>query len=244
MNDYDRRGAPAFSPDLLARLSLALRAALAGEREEATLLPLTREFCRAARGAGIPPEGVVTAFKQALGPPPPRAMEGRFFRIREHLITQCIAAYYAPTLEPGPVEQPAPFSEPRPYAAVVDDDPVIVALLTYILRPAFEVQQFDDARQALAAFYARRPDLVVLDIHLPDYSGPTLLGVLRSDARLKGVPAIAVSGDDSPSLEGRMREQGFAAFFRKPLLDAAEIRRTAIALAEAAAREVDARPQP
>lgn len=242
MSEYDRRGAAALSPDLLARLSLALRAALAGEREEATLLPLTREFCRDARQAGIPPEGVVTAFKQALGPPPPRSMEGRFFRIREHLITQCIAAYYAPTLEIEPSEPP-PDTGPRPYVAVVDDDPVIVALLTYILQPAFEVQRFDDARQALVAFYARRPDLVILDIHLPDYSGPTLLGVLRSDARLKGVPAIAVTGDDSPALEARMREQGFSAFFRKPLLDAAGIREAAFTLATAGAPAADPAPR-
>lgn len=243
MSDYDRRGSPAPSADLLARLSLALRASLAGEREEASLVPLTREFCREARQAGVPPEGVITAFKQALGPPPPRSMEGRFFRIREHLITQCIAAYYAPTLDMTPTE-PMLDRGPRRYVAVVDDDPVVVALLTFILQPAFEVQSYDGARQALAAFYARRPDLVVLDVHLPDYSGPTLLGVLRNDARLASVPAIAVTGDDSPALEARMRDAGFAACYRKPLLDAAAIRGTAIALADAAAHTIDVESSP
>lgn len=234
MSGDDRRGTGGISPDLLARLALALRAVLSGERDESSLLSLTREFCREARSAGVPPEGVVTAFKQALGPVPPRSLEGRFFRVREHLITQCIAAYYAPVLEHEPTERSAT-DPPRYYAAVVDDDPVIVALLSYILAPVFEVQSFDDARQALTSFYARRPDVVVFDMHLPDYSGQTLLGVLRSDARLRTVPAIAVTGDDAPSLEGRMRAEGFAAFFRKPLLDAAEIRRTAVALADAAA---------
>jgi CheY-like chemotaxis protein len=230
MTQFDRRSGSAVPADLLARLSLALRAALGGERSEASLLPLTREFGREGRRRGIPPEGVVLAFKDALGATPPRAYEGRYHRIREHLIAQCIAAYYAPAGDTPPGVALVPDAE-RYHAAVVDDDPVIVALLAHILAPAFVVVRFDDARHALAAFLERRPDLVVFDLHLPDYSGQMLLGVLRSDQRLRGVPAIAVTGDDDLT-ERQMRELGFDAFFRKPLLDADEILRTAVALAE------------
>lgn len=217
--------------DLLARLALALRAALNGERPEATLLSLTQEFVRAARDEGMSPEGAVLAFKQALGPPPPRPFEGRYQRIREQLIAQCIGAYFAPTARPAE-RAPLLSAEDRYYAAVVDDDRVIVALVRYILAPAFEVAVFEDARSALASFYERRPDLVVLDVHLPDYSGSTLLGVLRSDARLRGVPAVAVTGDDDPAIEQRLRGLGFAAFFRKPLLDPDAMLAAAVRLAE------------
>lgn len=214
------------SPDLQARLALALRAILRNERSEVSAAMLIREFTREARAQGLPPEQAVLAFKEALGAPPVGALEARYVAVRERLIAQCIRSYYEPVdVAPAAADgAPAEPNDGRPYVALVEDDPTMAAILAHVLAE-YRVRQFDDARRALAAFYGERPDLVIFDLHLPDYSGRTLLSTLRGDARLRGVPAIVVTGDPDPELEQTLRQEGFGAYFVKPLRETAPLLR-------------------
>ena len=64
---------------------------------------------------------------------------------------------------------------------VVDDEPLITESLTYSLqREGFEVVAVGDGRSALAAVQERRPDLIVLDLMLPDMSGLEVCRRLRA----------------------------------------------------------------
>ncbi len=67
---------------------------------------------------------------------------------------------------------------------------------------------------ALAA--EQRPDVILLDLHLPDQNGSTLLDQLKRDPRTKGIPVIVVSADATPGRVRRLTDQGARAYLTKP----------------------------
>jgi CheY-like chemotaxis protein len=61
------------------------------------------------------------------------------------------------------------------------------------------------------------PDLVLLDLHLPDMPGQEVLGRLHADPRTADIPVVILSADARPSLIRQLLEQGARAFLTKPL---------------------------
>jgi PAS domain S-box-containing protein len=61
------------------------------------------------------------------------------------------------------------------------------------------------------------PDLVLLDLHLPDIPGEEVLRRLRADARTAGIPVVVVSADATPGSLERLRAAGADAYLTKPL---------------------------
>ena len=62
-----------------------------------------------------------------------------------------------------------------------------------------------------------RPDLIFLDLHLPDLSGDQVLAGLRSDPRTRTIPVIMISADATSSQMQRLLDAGAAAYLTKPL---------------------------
>jgi two-component system response regulator ResD len=86
---------------------------------------------------------------------------------------------------------------------VVDDDATVAeVVVAYLGRAGFVADQARDAVTALAHFRASRPDLVVLDLMLPDGDGLELCRLLRSE--LPGLPVIMLTarGDEEDRLVG------------------------------------------
>lgn len=81
---------------------------------------------------------------------------------------------------------------------VVDGNSLDARLLRRLFeaRQRFEVMEAHSGAQALAAARQRTPDLVILDLALPDTSGEELLARLRGQDRLREVPVIVVSPKD------------------------------------------------
>ncbi len=77
---------------------------------------------------------------------------------------------------------------------VVEDEPDIQELIRYHLDQAgFQVETASNGNVALQALRRRRPNLVVLDLMLPDRSGTELCREIRSDPDLKELPIIMVT---------------------------------------------------
>jgi len=76
-------------------------------------------------------------------------------------------------------------------AYVVDDQRAIVELLM-LLFGEIGVEAFGttDSRHAQEAIAATQPDLVLLDIMMPDPDGLSLLALLKDDARTRDIPAV------------------------------------------------------
>jgi CheY-like chemotaxis protein len=61
------------------------------------------------------------------------------------------------------------------------------------------------------------PDLILLDLHLPDMPGQEVLRRLRAEPRTAQVPVVVLSADARPTLIKELLAQGVRAFITKPL---------------------------
>jgi len=102
---------------------------------------------------------------------------------------------------------------------VVDDDETMVALLAHIAgREGFKVESAADGREALKQIEAAIPDLIIMDLMMPNYGGFESLRRLQ-DSRTANIPIIIVTGrhNDSSTTELIRRESNVVDFFEKPL---------------------------
>jgi CheY-like chemotaxis protein len=63
----------------------------------------------------------------------------------------------------------------------------------------------------------RRPDLVLLDLHLPDIDGAEVLERLRGDPATREIPVVIVSADATEGQAERLLAAGAAAYITKPI---------------------------
>lgn len=100
---------------------------------------------------------------------------------------------------------------------VVDDDPRIRHLLEVVLSGSgHEVVLAESAKAALEHLRRETPDLILLDVMMPDMDGLTLLGRIRAVRRLARVPVIMFTGGGR-ELEGPSRALGADLFLEKPI---------------------------
>jgi len=86
-------------------------------------------------------------------------------------------------------------SEAAKTVLVVDDDPDARAFLTAVLADhGFATAEAKDGVEALAAIAEAPPDLVALDIAMPEKSGVAVYRKLREDEGLKHIPVIIITG--------------------------------------------------
>ncbi len=105
-----------------------------------------------------------------------------------------------------------------PVAMIVDDDPTMRLMLESVLaNSGLRSVAFGDAKSALAAFESLAPDLVLLDIGLPDIDGCALCALLRALPGGRDTPVMMLTGrDDAASVE-RSYRAGATDFIAKPI---------------------------
>ena len=107
----------------------------------------------------------------------------------------------------------------RPRILVIDDDPAArYTIRKYCERQPYQVLEAADAREGLLAANTMRPELIVLDLNLPDRRGEDLLRELASNGITSAIPVVIATAQ-SLSAEDRGRLQGVAAVFSKNELD-------------------------
>ncbi len=92
---------------------------------------------------------------------------------------------------------------------VVDDEPVVLEALEALLRQeGHQILTASDGETALRQAEAKRPDIILLDLHLPGLSGFEVVSRLRQIPELAAVPVIAFSGKFvSPEERGLLTQQ-------------------------------------
>jgi signal transduction histidine kinase/ActR/RegA family two-component response regulator len=125
--------------------------------------------------------------------------------------------------EPAPGEAtglPAPAPHSRAtrvlYVEDVTDNVRLVAeVLTH--RPAVTLVCATHAAAALDLVREQPPDLILLDLHLPDMPGEELLALLRREPATGDVPVVVLSADATAHSRARLRDAGVAAYLTKPV---------------------------
>ena len=117
------------------------------------------------------------------------------------------------------------FTEPelhRMKILVIDDDRLSVNLLEQLLqRHGYSrVMGITNSRAALETCAAFDPDLILLDLIMPELDGFAILEALRSDASERFLPIVVLTGDTTEETKSRALEAGATDFLVKPVSQA------------------------
>ena len=110
------------------------------------------------------------------------------------------------------------FSEPQSARVlVIDDDDYVRRLLRRLLSPVgYRVDEAATAEDGLARVRTDPPDLVMLDLHLPDRSGHDVLEAIRADPATRLLPVVMLTGMATATEKMRAQAEGVTDFIAKP----------------------------
>jgi putative two-component system response regulator len=110
-----------------------------------------------------------------------------------------------------------PSEAPSARILVIDDDEQVRRLLRRLLTPAgYAVEEAGTAEDGLAHIRAESPDLVLLDLHLPDRSGHEVLESIRADPATRLLPVVMLTGMATATEKMRAQSEGVTDFIPKP----------------------------
>jgi DNA-binding response OmpR family regulator len=102
---------------------------------------------------------------------------------------------------------------------IVDDNPANLKLLEDMLREhGYEVRSFPRGRLAMAAAEQHPPDLILLDINMPEMNGYEVCEQLKSTSRLEGIPVIFLSALNATEDKIRGFQAGGVDYISKPFV--------------------------
>lgn len=102
---------------------------------------------------------------------------------------------------------------------VVDDDESVLSFLGFSLKgEGFSVLEAKDAEDAMKIMETKMPDLILLDIMLPQMDGFTMCKALRKNPRLAKVPVIFITAFGDPTSLIKTKEAGAQGLIEKPIM--------------------------
>ncbi|MEX1668934.1 diguanylate cyclase [Zhongshania guokunii] len=105
----------------------------------------------------------------------------------------------------------------RPRLLIVDDQPVNIQVLYQIFGKDSEVFMATSGQQALEVCRQKSPDLILLDVVMPEMDGIEVCTQLKADPETHNIPVIFVTSQDSPEEETKGLEVGAVDFITKPV---------------------------
>jgi diguanylate cyclase (GGDEF)-like protein len=127
-----------------------------------------------------------------------------------------------PTTDPLSVLRPVVRLPPRPRLLIVDDQPINIQSLYSIFQADHEVFMATGGLKALAFCQSQpAPDLILLDVMMPDLDGLEVCRRLKADPMLADIPVIFITAQSDPMDETSALEAGGVDFISKPVNPAA-----------------------
>ena len=125
----------------------------------------------------------------------------------------------------------------------IEDNPANVELVTRFLRgkPNIRLRSEASGRAGIESATRDVPDLILLDLHLPDMHGDQVLSELKAEPATAAIPVVVLSADASRAVVHRLLASGALAYLTKPI-ELAEL--GTLLDTFAAARAQDQQPQP
>jgi CheY-like chemotaxis protein len=106
----------------------------------------------------------------------------------------------------------------RPRVLIVDDDPLQLRLVSVALaQEGYDLDTTLSGTGALKLAQKRRPDLILLDVNLPDMSGIEVLQRLKASPQCSGVPVVMLTGNSERQVVLDCMQAGAISFVVKPV---------------------------
>lgn len=108
----------------------------------------------------------------------------------------------------------------RPLRVLVveDDSNSRWALAALLKRMGYECETAEDGRQGIRAVADFQPQIILMDMMMPELDGLEATRRIKADATTKAIPILAVSADDTPTGRAAALEAGCDDFIAKPIL--------------------------
>ncbi len=109
-------------------------------------------------------------------------------------------------------------SSPQKTVIIVDDDADTAEMFAEMMRVGgYRIVKTSRGSHATQIIAAEKPDIVILDIMMPDISGLEVLRFMRREPNLRKIPVILVSAKSMPSDIKVGMEAGASRYFTKPV---------------------------
>ena len=109
-----------------------------------------------------------------------------------------------------------------PKILLIEDIPDNAALVRRALSSTgYEIIHAADAESGMQAALVHQPDLILLDLGLPDYDGQTLAGWLREEDSLRSTPIVALTAWPEETARQMVENYGFDGYICKPIIKVA-----------------------
>ncbi len=105
----------------------------------------------------------------------------------------------------------------RPTILVVDDAPEILMIVESVLGKHYSLKSFSRSKEALDYAFANPPDLILLDIVMPEIDGLEACRRLKANPRLADVPVIFITSKNEDEYEEYGFSVGASDFIHKPI---------------------------
>ena len=126
-----------------------------------------------------------------------------------------------------------------PLLLIVDDNPENLTVIGELLQPRFRVRVANGGPRALRlAAASPQPDLILLDVMMPDMDGYEVLSRLRAAPRTRDIPVVFLTALDSAADEERGLQLGAADYIAKPIRPAILLARVNVQLELKRARDL------
>ena len=103
--------------------------------------------------------------------------------------------------------------------AVVEDNPDNRMLVQALLEDRYEISEYETGVEAVEGLGDDVPDLVLLDISLPEMDGTEVLAWIRSQDALRDIPVIALTAHAMAGDRDKYLAAGFDDYVTKPIVD-------------------------
>ena len=108
-------------------------------------------------------------------------------------------------------------TDDRARVLITDDDPITRMLVKLLLeRENYEVLEATNGREAVEIATRERPDLLLIDLNMPEMDGYEAIARLRQDFSMATLPIVVLTAEDSPGIEQRVLQLGADDYILKP----------------------------
>ena len=100
---------------------------------------------------------------------------------------------------------------------IIDDKIAIAKIIAVYLSEEFDISYFNTPVKAIQwLFGGNRPDLIILDIRMPEMNGDEFLSYIKRNGLYNEIPVVVLSGEESSDIRIKMLEAGADDFILKP----------------------------